>query len=340
MADSEKVHAPPSAVLLGYLQGEWIARCIHLAAILDLAGLLKNGPQRIQQLAQATNTHAPSLYRLLRVLACLEIFTEVEPELFAQTELSEALRFDLPGSVGYLAKMYGQEWQLKAWEHLEYSLRTSKAAVDHVYGTDIWTYFSRHPEQGEIFNQAIATFSENNNTLLAQSYDFSTFTTLVDIGGGQGTFLTTILSLNPELHGILFDLPEVVESARAKITSAFHDRLRLVGGSFFTTVPEGGDAYMMKMILHNWTDQDCIRILENCRRVMKPERKLLLFEPLIQPESGRETKLFDLLMLVNFAGRERTTEEFAYLFEASGFKLTQVIPIEAEVMSIVEGTPV
>lgn len=175
MTDSEKVHVPPSAVLFGYLQGEWIARCIHLAATLDLAGLLKNGLQSIQELAQAPNTHAPSLYRLLRALVSLGIFTEVEPEVFAQTELSEVLRFDLPGSVGYGAKMFGQAWRLKAWEHLEYSLHTGKAAVDHVYGTDLWTSFSQHPEQAQLFNQAMT--SDTANPQLAQSYDFSTLTT-------------------------------------------------------------------------------------------------------------------------------------------------------------------
>ena len=339
MTDSGKFHVPPSAVLLGYFQGGWIARCIHLAAILDLAGHLKNGPKSIQDLAEATEMHSSSLYRLLRALASLGIFTEAEPEVFAQTELSNALRFDLPGSLGYMAKWHGQEWLLKSWEHLEYSLRTGNPAVNHVYGTDIWTYFSRHPEQDELFNQTMTSFYENVNPLLAQPYDFSKFTTLVDIGGGQGTFLASILSHHPELHGILFDLPRVIESNHAKIKPALRDRLRLVGGSFFTTVPEGGDAYMMKEILHDWTDEDCIRILANCRRAMKPESKLLLFEALIQPEGGSETKLLDLLMLVGFSGRQRTAEEFASLFEASGFQLAQVIPTETS-MSIVEGIPV
>jgi len=337
MTDSEKFHVPPAAVLGGYIQGQWIARCVHLAATLDLADHLKNGPKSIQYLAEATETHAPSLYRLLRALASLGIFTEVEPAVFAQTELSNVLRFDLPGSLGYMAKYQGQEWLLKSWEHLEYSLRTGKAAVEHVYGTDIWTYFSQHPEQDELFNQTMTSFHENFNPLLARSYDFSAFTMLVDIGGGQGTFLETILSDHPELQGILFDLPKVIESTRAKIKP--RDRLQLVGGSFFTAIPEGGDAYMMKEVLHDWTDEDCIRILANCRRAMKPESKLLLFETLIQPEGGSETKLRDLLMLVAFSGRERTAEEFASLFEASGFQLTQVIPTGTS-MSIVEGIPV
>jgi hypothetical protein len=342
MTNSQAHHIPPQAVLMGYLQGEWIAHSVQMAAILDLAGLVKDGPKHVEDLARSTNTHAPSLYRLLRALTSVDIFVEVEPNHFAQTTLSETLRFDMPGSVGPIAKMYGQEWQLKAWEHLEHSIRTGKAAVDHVYNLDIWKYLSTHPAQGQLFDQALTGLSEIYNSTLAESYDFSTFATLVDIGGGQGTFLTMILDRYPLLQGVLFDLPAVIENARTQIKPEVRDRLHMVAGSVFTAAPEGGDAYLMKAVLHDWTDEDCIRILRNCRQAMKPTGKLLLFEPLLRPGGGAEGvayEFLDLLMLINSAGRERTAAEFADIFEASGLELTSIIPTKAG-MSILEGVPI
>ncbi len=342
MTNSQENHVPPFFVLLGYLQGEWIARCIQVAAILGLADLLTDGPRSIQELAQATNTHAPSLYRLLRGLASLGIFTEVEPNTFAQTALSEALRCGQPGSIGYLAKMYGQEWQLKAWEQLEYSLRTGKAAVDSIYGMDIWKYLNTYPTQSQLFDRALTSLSDMLNLPLAQSYDFSTFATLVDIGGGQGSFLMTILSLHPGLQGVLFDRPSVIELAHEQIKPEFRDRLQLVAGDVLTALPEGGDAYMMKAVLHDWCDEDCLRILQNCRQVMKPGAKLLLVEPVIWPGDSSKSignKFLDLQMLINSTGRERTAEEFAHLLEASGFQLIRTLPTKAN-FGIIEGVPV
>ena len=342
MTNLQEYHVSPSYVLQEYLTGQWLAHAIQVAAILDLAGLLKDGPKSIQELAQATNTHAPSLYRLLRSLASVGIFTEAGPDLFAQTELSETLRFDQPGSVGYIAKMHGQEWQLKAWQYLEYSIRTGKAALEHIYGTDMWTYLAQHPEQSQLFNQAMTGITEPANLPLAQSYDFSTFVTLVDIGGGHGTFLTTILSLNPTLQGVLFDLPSAIEHACQRIEPQFRDRLQLVAGDFFSAIPEGGDGYILKAVLHDWPNEDGIRILRRCRQVMQPASKLLLVEPVIGPGTSSETtsnKLLDLLMLVSLAGRERTIEEFTHLLEASGFQLARVLPTKTN-FSIIEGVPV
>ncbi len=238
--------------------------------------------------------------------------------------------------------MYGQEWLLKAWQHLEYSIRTGKAAFEHIYGTDMWTYLMQHPEQAQLFDQAMTGLSENANLPLVQSYDFSAFATLVDIGGGHGSFLKTILTLYPGLQGVLFDQPSAIEHACQRIEPEFRDRLQLVAGDVFTAVPEGGDGYIMKAVLHDWPDEDCIRILYRCRQVMQPASKLLLVEPAIQPGSSRETisnELLDLLMLVSTAGRERTTEEFAYLLDASGFQLAHVLPTKTG-FSIIEGVPV
>ena len=238
--------------------------------------------------------------------------------------------------------MLGQEWELKPWAHLEYSIRTGKVAFEHVYGTDIWTYFKQHPEHGQIFNLAMTNISENLNIPLTQSYDFSTFAKLVDIGGGHGSFLKTILTFHSGLRGVLFDLPSAIEHACQRIEPQFRDRLQLVAGDFFSAIPEGGDGYILKAVLHDWQDEDCIRILQRCRQVMKPASKLILIEPIIQSGSGRETtsnKLLDLLMLVSLDGRERTAEEFAHLFEASGFQLARVLPTKTN-FSIIEGVPV
>jgi SAM-dependent methyltransferase len=333
--------AHATTALLDLLMGEWTARSIHIAASLGIADVLKDGPKSIEELAQAPDTHAPSLYRLLRYLASRGIFIETGNGQIAQTELSEGLRSDLPTSAYYLARMYGGELQWKAWGDLEYSIHTGKAAVEHVSGQKLWGYLTAHPEEAQIYAHALTGASGILNQAIARSYDFSSYNTVVDVGGGQGSLLAAILRLNPTLKGVLFELPQVIESVRAQpFASELQKQLLLVGGDFFAELPDDLDIYLMKQVLHDWGDDDCLRILKTCRRAMKPESRLLVVDTVIQ-KGGKETsfaKLADLAVLVSHAGRERTEEEFKALFVASGFEFVRVITTGAQV-SIVEAIP-
>lgn len=336
-------YMPPQVVILQMLQGLWVARAVQVAASLGLADALREGPKGVEELAQVTKTHAPSLYRLLRSLACLGIFAESSEHVFANTDLSEVLRSDRPNSLYDVAKMFGAEWQWKALGELEYSVRTGKAAVDHIYGMSIWEYLDQHPEEDESFHRALTLLSQQYDVPVLQAYDFSSFSSIVDVGGGQGHFLQNVLSHSPKTRGMLFDRPSAIEGANALIGQNLQvrDRVRLVGGDFFTEVPQGGDAYILKSVIHDWGDEESIKILRNCRRAMKPSSKLLVVEAVIRP-GGAETvptKFTDLLMLVNDYGRERTSEEFASLYEAAGFKLTRIVPA-GFIHSIIEGVPV
>src|SRR5579859_5113034 len=332
---------PPSIAVLELLHGMWVTRSIHLTTNLRLADLLVGGPKSVQELAEATNTHAPSLYRLLRSLAGVGIFRETEPNTFAQTPLSEVLRSDRPDSLYGLSQLLGQPWQLQPWVQLEYSIRTGKSAFEHVHGMQVWKYMSMHPEMGTIFNQAMTSFSTIVNMPIAQSYDFSAFDTLVDVGGGVGSLLTTILRTYPTLKGILFDLPMVIDQAREQIDPALHDRIQLAEGSFLETIPTGGDAYLLKQVLHDWSKEDCLTILQNCRRAMKTGATLLVADRVLEAEGQENTfnQYFDLHMLVLLSGGERTAEEFREFYEASGFRLTRIVSTGTPI-SLVEGVAV
>lgn len=336
----DNTHA--SLAILEVLQGAWIARSVEVAASLGLADLLKDGPKTTSALAQATGTHEPALFRLLRSLASVGVFTDVEPGSFAQTPLSDALRTDRPDSICQMTRMLGEEWQTRIWENLEYSIRTGQPAFPQVYQTTMPEFILQHPAEGKRINLGLTSFSAMVNAPIAQAYDFSAFETLVDLGGGLGSLLTTILKAYPPLKGMLFERPAVIEAARGYIEPELQERCQLVAGNFFEAVPTGADAYLLKQVIHDWSDEDSIKILRTCRKVIKPDGKVLIADRVIQADEGPETrfnKFWDLLMLVIAEGRERTEEEFSRLYEAAGFRLTRVVATGTPI-SVVEGRPV
>ena len=317
-------------------------RAVHVAARLDIADLCQEGPKSIEELAQATETHTHSLYRLLRCLASVAIFDEIQPRVFVNTALSEVLRSDQPDSIRDQAILDAQEWSWKTAENLEYSIRTGKSAMVDAYGMDCWEYCQGRPEQSAIFGKAMANITRLAIPALVQTYDFSACGTLVDLGGGQGGLLRAILVAYPGVKGILFDLHQFIEQAREQIEPEIRDRLQLIAGDFFTAVPEGGDAYILRKVIHGCDNEDAVKLLRKCRQAMEPDGKLLLIETIIQTGGGRETTLdksMDLRLLAISGGGERTSEEFAALYESAGFKLTQIIPAAAA-LSIIEGVPV
>ncbi|HEX2173793.1 MAG TPA: methyltransferase, partial [Dehalococcoidia bacterium] len=232
--------APPRLRLQQLMSGYRITQAIGVAAELGIADLLSDGPKSSGELAEATGTHPRALYRVLRALASVGIFTEVEPDRFALTPMAEALRADAPASLLNAALFASGDANWRAWGQLLHSVRTGQTAFEHVHGMDVWEYRARHPEANTVFNAAMTSYSAQVADAIAGAYDFTGLGTLVDVGGGHGLLLATILSANPALRGILFDQPHVVATAAPILErSGMADRCRVVGGDFFDSVPSG-----------------------------------------------------------------------------------------------------
>lgn len=319
------------------ITGYWISQAIYAAAKFGIADHLKDGPQSIDELARATGTHPDALYRLLRALAAVGIFAEGEPRTFSLTPLAEPLLSDLPGSKRALALMSGDE-QFRAWGEIEYSIRTGQRAFDKVFGKPIFDYLGEHPDKARIFDAAMVGIHGRESGAILDAYDLSEFATVADIGGGNGSQLIEILKRHTGMNGILFDLPHVIERARGKISSSgVQDRCTLVSGSFFDAVPDGADAYIMRHIIHDWDDEKCRTILNNCHRAMSSTSKLLVIESVIPPGNDFfPGKFLDLVMMLIPGGKERTEDEYRTLFSECGFELTRIVPTGTDV-SIIEG---
>ncbi len=336
-APSAATAVPPPVVMLQMIAGFWLSRALYLAAKLGLADLLKEGPKSSKDLAQRTGTHAPSLHRVLRALASVGVFTEDTQGRFALTPLAETLRSDVPGSLRAFTISELGEDHYPAWGEVMHSVRTGEIAFDHLFGMDVWRYRAQHPEEGRIFDEAMASFSSVVNAAIVASYDFSAIDTIMDIGGGDGSLIASILKANPGMKGVLFDLPHVSAGAQRRIEAeGLADRCEIVAGDAFTAVPSGGDAYLLKWIIHDWDDARSVAILKNCHRTMPPHGKLLLVEAII-PAGDRPSfhKFMDLNMLVMTGGRERTEAEYRGLLDAAGFSLRTIIPTQTE-MSVLE----
>jgi hypothetical protein len=332
---------PPSAQLMNLVSGKWVARAISVAAELGIADLLAHGERTTAELAQACGAHEPSLYRLLRALASLEIFAETTPRTFTLTPIAECLRSDAPNSLRGMARFIATPLAWRSWEFLLESVRTGKTGVEHMGVGNPFDYLKEHPDEATVFHDAMTDLSRLSAPTLADAYDFGRFRKLVDVAGGHGMLLTAVLERYPSLHGIVYDLPGVVKGTQEAIRAAgLEGRCEAIGGDFFESVPEGADGYVMKSIIHDWDDERAIAILRNCRRAIAEDGRLLVIEMVILP--GNEPafgKLLDLEMLAIPGGRERTKEEYRELFAAAGFELTQVIPTRSP-QSLLEGRPV
>jgi ubiquinone/menaquinone biosynthesis C-methylase UbiE len=327
--------------MIQYITGFWMSRALWVAAKLGIADLLQSGPKTADELAQATDTHAPSLYRILRALTSAGIFQKESDGRFALTPLSETLVTNAPGSVRwFIISELGQE-HYPAWGNLMQSVRTGEIAFDSYFGADIWKYFSQHPEDAAVFNDSMSGMTAAANEAIMSVYDFSPFKKVIDIGGGHGGLITSILKQNPEAQGVLFDAPQVIAGARQKLeANGVANRCETVAGDFFKAVPEGGDVYVMKWIIHDWEDEKAITILKNCRRHMQPNGRLIIVDCVV-PENDEPdfSKTFDLNMMVMTGGKERTKAEFEQLLAAAGFKLLRVIPTDVPT-SVVEAQPI
>jgi hypothetical protein len=322
------------------IMGFRITQLIHVAAKLGLADHLQQGPQTAQALAQVVGAEPQALYRLLRALASLGIFTETAEGTFALTPLAELLQSEVPGSMRGLAVLYGEEWLWQVYGQMLYSVQTGQPAFEHVHGQPLFDYLHNNPTAGAAFHGGMSGYSAQEAAAILAVYDFSDVTTVVDVGGGHGTFVMALLRAYPHLSGIVFDLAPVVAGAQQQLTEAgLAARTTCVAGDFFTTLPSGGDLYFLKSVIHNWDDTAAVAILRTCRQAMTEHTRLLLAERVVPlGDTPAEAKLFDINMLVVLGGQERTEAEYHALFQAAGFTLTRIIPTQSP-LSLIEGMP-
>jgi len=335
---------PPAVTAGRMVNGHWLAQAIFVAVELRIPDLLAEGPASSDDLATATETDASALHRLLRALASHAVVRQLDDGRFGRTELSDQFRRDVPGTLGPYARYIIGNESNTAWGSLLHSVRTGQTAFDHVFGSGLFEYFGQHPESERVFNEAMSSSSQSQADGIVGAYDFSGFGTVVDVAGGQGRLLSVILKRNPGVRGVLFDLTSALEEAPQVLErEGVADRCRLVPGDFFRAVPEGGDAYVLKSIIHDWDDERSIAILANCRVAMSPSARLLLIER-VRPERIDETNavqratLMDLNMLILTGGQERTRSEFEALFDRAGFVLERSVPTPSG-FQVVEGRP-
>jgi len=320
------------------------SRALYVAAHLGVADILAGGPMTSGEIAAAAGVDAATLRRLLRALVAFGVFEEEAADRFRLNPAGELLRRDVAGSqrAGVLFTAGDMRWQL--WLDILESVRTGQAAVERAFGETLFERNAQNAEESELFNQAMASYSAASSTPILTAYDFGSFGRIADIGGGTGRLLANILAAYPKTRGILFDLPNVVAAAPPLLASSgVAERCEVVAGSFFDGVPDGADAYVLRVVIHDWDDARAAAILSNCQRAMTREGTLLIVERVMpeKAEQGRaeDAYLVDLEMLVNTpGGRERTEAEFQTILRTAGFGPARIIPTAAD-LSIIEARP-
>jgi len=304
---------------------------LSVAVRLRIPDLVADGAKSSEHLAAATSTHEPSLFRLLRALAYLGILEATEPKRFGLTDLGALLRSDVPDSMWATTQLFCGEGVWRSWGDLMAGVQTGKPSFERGIGLDPFAEFAENAEASKNFNQAMSEGTRREAPAIIESYDFSQFRTLVDVGGGDGTLLAAILAATPGLQGMVFDTPAGLAEAHIRLADAgVDDRCQLADGDFFESVPHGADAYIMKSVIHDWDDERCVTILQNCRRAMDAGGKVLIVEPVlppvVKPSFARlGVVMSDLNMLLNTGGRERTEDEFASLLRSAGLELNAVV---------------
>ncbi|HEY9686519.1 MAG TPA: methyltransferase [Coleofasciculaceae cyanobacterium] len=325
------VNAPQ--ILMQMMTGFWVSQAIYSVAKVGVADQLKEGPQSVAVLAHRLNAHEENLYRVMRALASLGIFRETEDRVFELTPAAALLGSDSPNSMRPIALMLGEE-NYHAWGNLYRAIQSGESPFEETYGMNAYAYFEQHPDAAGNFNSAMTALVSNDNAAILESFDFSQFNTIVDVGGGHGMLLSALLKRYSTLRGVLFDLPHVVANAGALLRNhGIEERCRVESGDFYEAVPAGGDAYILSRVLHAFSDDHCDQILQSIHAAMPRTGKLLVMESLLQPGNDpatAKTKLMDVNMLV-FApgGRDRTLEEYNHLFGQSGFQLNRVVRTES-----------
>ncbi|HTV30283.1 MAG TPA: methyltransferase [Xanthobacteraceae bacterium] len=331
----------PQAQLIQMATAHWVSGVICVAAQMSLADHLAEAPRTAADLAPSMKCDASSLYRMMRALAGMGVLTEGSDHRFSLAPLGEALRTGTPGSVRSAVLSLAGDWNRKTLGELHYSVQTGKPAFEKVFGVGLFEWLAKHPVDASTFSETMVGFHGAEPEAVAKAYDFSQFETVIDIGGATGNLLTAILSHHRTPRGLLFDLPHVVGDAPALIKArGLADRIAIEPGSFFESVPAASGAYMLSHVIHDWGADQCVTILGNCRRAMKPGSRLLIIEMVLPtgntPHLG---KMLDIVMLAAVGGQERTEPEYRELLEKSGFQLRRTVPTESAV-SVVEASPI
>ncbi|WP_327355116.1 methyltransferase [Streptomyces sp. NBC_01304] len=319
----------------------WISRAVYAGTALGLPAHLADGPRTTAELAELTSSDPRALGRLLRALTGVGLFRTDERGRHVLTDVGQALRSDVPGSLASLVQMELGEAHHDTWGQILHSVQTGEAAFAKAVGCDIWAFFEGDPVMNAHLGQAMSGLTAMVADTVIEAYDFGPYEKIVDVGGGEGAFLSAVLAAHPRARGVVFDLPHVVPAGAPHIADAgLSERCELVGGSFFEKVPEGGDLYTMKWVLHDWDDASCVRILQSCRQVMSDDARLLIVDTVV-PEGDEfsPSKIIDLNMMVLSGGQERTAEEFRALLAEAGFRLTRIVPTRSP-SSVIEAEPV
>ena len=329
---------PPEAQIVEMVMAQFVSRLIYLTATLQLPDHLAGGPKTAEELAPLTATHAPSLYRVMRTLASLGLFTEDASHCFALRPLGAALQSGTPSYATALT--LGGDIVTRSLDHMLYSVQTGQSGFTKSFGVAPFEWLASHPAEASLFNDTMVGFHGMEPPAVASGYDFSPFRTIVDVGGSTGNLLTTILAHHPAPRGILFDLPHVVRDAPALIAQrGLTDRVQIEAGSFFDRVPAAADAYILSHVIHDWNQEQCLTILGHCRRAMSPAGRLLLVEMILPDgDTPHPGKMLDMVMLNVPGGEERTEAQYRALLDKAGFRLTRVVPT-ASLASIVEAAP-
>jgi hypothetical protein len=331
----------PAGKLLEMIAMRHVPQALHVVAVLGIADLLAEGPKSSDELAQATGSHARTLYRVLRTLVAAGVFAEDKAARFRLTALGQPLRSEAADSVRAASIFLSGESELEGL--LVDCVRTGKTAIELASGTTNWIeYYRQEPTRAAVFNTAMTALSNAHYAGVVDAYEFRSIRKLVDIGGGHGRLISMILTAYPRMRGVLFDLPHAFEGGQRTIAEAgLSDRCEVVSGDFFRSVPAGGDAYILSRVIHDWTDEKAVAILKVVRGVLPAKSRLLLFETMIRPGDRLSYPLLsDLNMVIRTGGCERSEAEYRALYKAAGFKLTRAIETPSPTgMTIIEGKP-
>ena len=322
--------------LFRIISGCKLTQALYVAAKLGIADHLAREPMSADELAKKVGANPRALLRLLRHLAALDVFTQDKSKRFGLTTLGELLREDNPESMKYSA-IYAGEENYKAAGDLLHTVRTGETAFNHLYGKGHFEWLGDHPDESSIFNKAMAqSLRVLKNPL--ESYNFSAKRLIVDVGGGRGDLISSIMQANPTLKGILFDLPQGAGEAQSRLkTAGVADQCQVIRGSFFNSVPEGGDAYVLSRILHDWPDDKAATILANCRKAIKEDGTLLIRDNVLTDGDERGSQL-DLTMMIMTGGEERTESEWKNLLQSTGFHLTKIHKKDGQ-LDLIEAKP-
>ena len=334
---SEKELTPSQSMIrlgMGFIP----ARVIYVAAKLGIADLMATVSHSAQELAQNVDVDIGALYRVLRILAGIGVLHESDAHRFSLTPLGETLRRDSTQSVRDYV-LFLHEIQYKSLVNTIHSVRTGEPAFAETFGKPIFPFLQSNPEASGIFQAGLASRARTEIAALLEAYDFSGARRIVDVGGGNGALLSAILTRFDNVTGVLFDLAPAIEAAKSGLGGSL-PRCEFIVGDFFEEVVAGADIYILKLVLHDWSDERAIRILQRCRAAMTNGNRLLVIEGLIGPPNDLSpTHLMDVMMLVTVAGVERTESEYTAVMEQAGFRLERTIPTKSD-LYVLEAIPV